>query len=262
MSDTPASDPSPDAPGTGVTESEAERLVAIARAAINDRWQEPPVSQLTTRSVEKRRMADSMRIIVERLVATSASTETIIEAANQLALVALKFDELEKGTEYEGFAEAGLSGGDAHASFEHSPFIGLGNPIAPPIRMQIIDGRLHARVTYGSAYEGPPGCVHGGMIAGAFDEVLGAAQTMAGAPGMTGRLTIHYRSPTPLHQELHFIGELTRVEGRKIFTEGKLFAGERLCAEAEGLFISVNLEKLGQLMEMRDEAERLRLGDS
>jgi acyl-coenzyme A thioesterase PaaI-like protein len=97
--------------------------------------------------------------------------------------------------------------------------------------------------------------VHGGYVAGAFDEVLGATQSLSGQPGMTARLTVNYRSPTPLHTELHFVGELTKVEGRKIFTEGRLLAGDRLCAEAEGLFISINPEKFIELKRQRDALE-------
>jgi acyl-coenzyme A thioesterase PaaI-like protein len=128
--------------------------------------------------------------------------------------------------------------------------------------LQEIDGKVHGRVVFGSAYEGPPGCVHGGYVAGAFDEVLGATQSLSGAPGMTGTLTVRYRSPTPLRSELHFIGELTKVEGRKIFTEGRLYAGERLCAEAEGLFISIDPAKFVELKRQRDamEAERAEAG--
>ena len=204
---------------------------------------------MTSRRVEMRRLADSMRIIMERLVATAAPTETIIEVADQLARAALAFDHWPHGTLYEGFAEAANAGGDPHAMFEHSPFIGRANPLAPPMRLLDIDGVVHGQVIFGSAYEGPPGCVHGGYIAGAFDELLGATQSLSGNPGMTGRLTVNYRSPTPLHAELHLVGELTKVEGRKIFTEGRLFAiepdgSERLCAEAEGLFIGIDFAPL------------------
>lgn len=201
-----------------------------------------------------------MRIIIERLVATAAPTEDIIEASDQLARVALRFDRLGGGgTIYEGFAEAANAGGDPHASFEHSPFIGRANPLAPPIYLQEIDGKVHGRVVFGSSYEGPPGCVHGGYVAGAFDEVLGATQSLSGAPGMTGTLTVRYRSPTPLHTELHFVGELSRVEGRKIFTYGRLSARERLCAEAEAVFISIDYQRFADLRAKREAAEKSRL---
>jgi acyl-coenzyme A thioesterase PaaI-like protein len=98
--------------------------------------------------------------------------------------------------------------------------------------------------------------VHGGYVAGAFDEVLGATQSLAGSPGMTGTLTVRYRSPTPLHTELHFMGELLKVEGRKIYTEGRVFAGDRLCAEAEAVFVSIRVDKILTLMAEREERER------
>jgi acyl-CoA thioesterase FadM len=70
---------------------------------------------------------------------------------------------------------------------------------------------------------------------------------------MTGRLTIHYRSPTPLRTELRFAGWVDRIEGRKTFALGTLHAGDRLCAEAEGLFISIDIMKYMQLRRERDE---------
>lgn len=232
----------------------------VVRAIMSARWQEQPTSQLTTRTVEMRRLADSMRIIIERLVATAAPTEAIIDAADELARVALAFDRMPQGSRYEGFSEAANAGGDPHASFEHSPFTGRANPLSPPITLQEIDGLVHARCVFGAAYEGPPGCVHGGYVAAAFDEVLGATQSLSGAPGMTGTLTVKYRSPTPLHEPLHFIGRLARVEGRKIFTDGTVFAGDRLCAEAEGIFISIDPTRFRALIDQRSEAEQERLG--
>jgi acyl-CoA thioesterase FadM len=61
---------------------------------------------------------------------------------------------------------------------------------------------------------------------------------------MPGRLTIHYRSPTPLNTDLHLKARLESVSGRKILCKGTLHAGDRLCAEAEGLFIAVDPKKL------------------
>ncbi len=96
--------------------------------------------------------------------------------------------------------------------------------------------------------------MHGGYIAGAFDEVLGAAQTYSGNPGMTGTLTIKYRSPTPLHTPLRMVGEYVRSEGRRVYTEGSLWAGDRLCAEAEGIFVSVPATRFAELIAERQAA--------
>ena len=140
-----------------------------------------------------------------------------------------------------------MAGAEPDAFFDHSPMIGRANPLAPPIALELSDNLVVGRVRFGSAYEGPPGCVHGGYVACAFDEILGAAQTFSGAPGMTGTLTIRYRKPTPLHADLRFEGRFDRKEGRKVFTSGQLYAGDLLTAEAEGIFVSIPAERFAQL---------------
>ena len=77
-----------------------------------------------------------------------------------------------------------------------------------------------------------------------LDELLGLTQSLSGQHGMTGRLTVHYRSPTPLHTELRLEGTLDRSVGRKTLCTGRLYTGEVLCAEAEGLFITVDFGRL------------------
>ena len=145
-----------------------------------------------------------------------------------------------------------MAGAEPDAFFDHSPMIGRANPLAPPIALELSDDLVVGRVRFGSAYEGPPGCVHGGYVACAFDEILGAAQTFSGTPGMTGTLTIRYRKPTPLHADLRFEGRFDRKEGRKVFTSGQVYAGDLLTAEAEGIFVSIPFERFAQLRAQRD----------
>jgi acyl-coenzyme A thioesterase PaaI-like protein len=134
--------------------------------------------------------------------------------------------------------------------FPGSPATGLVNPIAPPIRVWRVEGvdggyaELHGEVNFDYQYEGPPACVHGGVIAEAFDEVLGAANLVAGNPAMTGTLTIRYRKPTPLRTNLRIEARCVGREGRKVRTWGGIYQGDDLTAEAEGLFIMVRPDKL------------------
>jgi len=51
-------------------------------------------------------------------------------------------------------------------------------------------------------------------------------------------------------------GELVAVEGRKIFTVGRCFRGDVLTAEAEGLFISIDMASYERLHVARDAASR------
>ena len=210
-------------------------------------------SELSPRRVEVRRLADAARRVLHGLVLTDAEEEELRLAADRLEEVATLFDSSAKRSIYEGFAEAANSG-DPHGFFDHSPMIGRANPLAPPIDMRVVDDRtMEGKATFGAAYEGPPGCVHGGYIAAAFDEVLGSAQSLSAQPGMTGRLTVNYRSPTPLHEEVTIRGTFDRLEGRKIFTTGTMHAGSVLCAEAEGLFISIDITRFADLKAARQE---------
>ena len=60
-------------------------------------------------------------------------------------------------------------------------------------------------VTLSDLYEGPPLAVHGGYIAGLFDELLGAVQSLSQTgTGYTAKLEIKYRSLTPIDEELIF----------------------------------------------------------
>lgn len=206
--------------------------------------------EVTPRRQEMRRLADAGRRVIERLVATQAPEDVLAKAADALTEIAAELEGYPQGNLYEGFGES-ANAGDPHAFFDHSPVMGLANPIAPPLSLWVEDGVVLGRARFGSAYEGPPHHVHGGYIAAAFDEVLGMCQSMSGRPGMTANLTVNYRKPTPLRTELRFEGRLVRVDGRKIFTEGRVYNGEVMTAEAEGLFISIDFAAFAQ--KMRDQ---------
>ncbi len=207
----------------------------------------------------RRRLASAMRLVIERLVTIEAPSEELEIAAQRLEEYAERLAERPKRKRYVGFSEAVVADaetedeeGRAGGHFDFSPLIGRSNPLSPPIEMSAEDdGTVHGRAVFGSAYEGPPSCVHGGYIAAAFDEVLGYAETFTERPGMTGTLNIVYRTPTPLHQEVVFTCKADRVEGRKIFVTGTLHAGDRLCAEASAIFVGMKEGTYAQLVAAR-----------
>jgi len=118
--------------------------------------------------------------------------------------------------------------------------------------MEVVDGVVHGRVRFGGAYEGPPGCVHGGFIAAVHDEILGMANSTNGQPGMTGTLTVVYRTPTPLRTELRLEARFERAEGRKQWCSSKLWAGDVLCNEAEGIFVTIGMSRFKEMVADRD----------
>lgn len=231
-----------------------DRIAAPGSASWPDHLRAFATAEPSLRRAELHRTGDALRRIVHRLHGSPAPDDELAAVADELERLAARLDAFPGGSLYEGFGESPLAGPDPHAFFDHSPMLGRANPLAPPVELWADGEVMRGRATFGSAYEGPPGCVHGGYIAAAFDEVLGSTQSLAGSPGMTGRLTIHYRSPTPLHEELLFAARVVEVSGRKTFTHGTLHAGDRLCAEGEGLFIAIDFSRVVDMQRRRDEA--------
>jgi acyl-coenzyme A thioesterase PaaI-like protein len=197
-----------------------------------------------------------MRRIIERLHVVDAPASELAQAADAAKGFADRLDEaMPKQRSWYEVSEAAVAGAPG-GFFDRSPIIGLANPLAAPVRLEIIEDasgpHVEGSAVFGAAYEGPPGNVHGGIVAAAFDEVLGMAQSLSGQAGFTGTLTIRYRSPTPLYENLRFRGWVERVEGRKIFTAGTCHAGERLTAEAEGIFITVDQSRFEELLKERE----------
>jgi thioesterase superfamily protein len=192
---------------------------------------------------ERARLAEAVRQLIDAVMTNEGDDPELL---------------LDIAAEAEGLAErlgSGRGEGPGYAPRSHgdylprSPVVGEASPLAPRIDWDLsddaIDGKpgIEAHGVFGAPYEGPPGHVHGGMIALAFDEVLGIANIAGEHPGMTGRLTIHYRRPTPLFHELHFRAAVDRVEGRRIMSRAQLWDGETLTAEAEGVFVRPTPER-------------------
>jgi len=211
-------------------------------------------------------VGDALREIIDRLVDTRASVEDLDEVTVELEAIAARLRQFEHGRRYDSYSEAstasvaipsgegdGANPPSGHVDF--SPLLGRANPLAPPMELYLDDDgpRVCADVTFGHAYEGPPGHVHGGLIAAAFDELLGATQALSGSPGMTAQLDVSYRAPTPLHVPLRFESTLDDVVGRKIYTSGRVYNGDTLCAEATGLFISIDFAAIAAMRVDRDD---------
>jgi hypothetical protein len=132
--------------------------------------------------------------------------------------------------------------------FPYDYVIGRWNPLAAPIDMEWREPLAIGTATFGTPYEGPPGCVHGAALAAAFDQVLNVANLLSGAAGPTARLELRYRRPTPLHRPLRFEGWVEQREARKVHSRGRLLADDVVTVEAEGLYIVVDPERVVRLL--------------
>src|SRR5436190_22481979 len=104
------------------------------------------------------RLADELRRIIARLALVRPPAEELERAAEAAGGFADALTGSRERTSTWDIGEAGLQPGDFVA---FSPVSGRSNPMAPPVRLRIVeDDEHHHRVvgnaTFGPAYEGPP----------------------------------------------------------------------------------------------------------
>jgi acyl-coenzyme A thioesterase PaaI-like protein len=106
-----------------------------------------------------------------------------------------------------------------------------------------------ARFEVGTAHQGAPGLIHGGLLTLAFDEVMGSLHWMMRVPAVTGRLETDFLRPVPLGRTVYFSAHCRGVHGRKLYhyAEGRLDGpdGEPV-ARASALFVQVQLEHFAE----------------
>jgi acyl-coenzyme A thioesterase PaaI-like protein len=112
---------------------------------------------------------------------------------------------------------------------DHSRDIGAYNPCFPEYDIVVEGAHATGAVTFPLVFEGPPGVVHGGMLATFFDCVIQHHNCDVGVAGKTTSLLVEYRRPTPVGAQLRF--EIDRdTDGRRITSRARLFLGdEALC---------------------------------
>jgi acyl-coenzyme A thioesterase PaaI-like protein len=94
-----------------------------------------------------------------------------------------------------------------------------------------------ASVVFGPEQEGNRGMAHGGTVAHAFDVLFGTFNLFAKYPTYTSELTIRYRKPVPINQEITFEGEVDRMDGRYLHLRGRAVREGVILAEADATMV-------------------------
>ncbi len=123
---------------------------------------------------------------------------------------------------------------------------GQANPVGLHLEFfRAEDGAAVSFARVPDTYEGPPGYVHGGIIATLLDEAMSKAVRARGLLAMTRRLEVDYLRPVPSGSAIRMEGRVVRDEGRKHWTEARVLNEEgAVLAEGKGLFIEIRREML------------------
>jgi len=183
----------------------------------------------------KHELAEATRRLVEAVALLDPGDGGFDDLVDEVQALASRVAAAPSLRRYGGAAVSPHPNG---ALTERSGISGRSNPLAPPLRIRIDGERTLGAAVFGEAYEGPPGVLHGGFVAAAFDDLLGCAQVATGMAGFTGTLTVRMRRPTPLNTRIDYEAGVTKVSGRRIVCWGRSTAEGVLLAEAEGIFVT------------------------
>jgi len=194
-------------------------------------------------------LAAEVRRLIAATVSADAPREVLRDSSRAVARIADALERHVPTPHPPRYPGGNAAVRDAADFFPFDPVIGRLSPIAPPVKVEWHDPVAVGLVRFTVPYEGPPGCVHGAIIAATFDQVFNVANLMRGVAGPTRKLEIRYRKPTPLLADLRFEGWIDRVEGREVHTLGRILHGDTVTVEAEGTFVQISHERVMQLLD-------------
>ena len=118
---------------------------------------------------------------------------------------------------------------------------GRGQTMLPAIDLsELCRDNASGDVTFSRYFLGADGAAHGGAISLVFDELLGRVAGLGRRnKSRTAYLHVDYRSITPIGVKLQVRAWCEIDEGRKRLLRGQIWNGDSLCAEAEGLFVTL-----------------------
>lgn len=186
-------------------------------------------------------LADAVRRLLEVAVRTQVGSDDVLAAADAVeGVTALLSRDLRDGPWTPDRRDPRPS--------PYNAVIGTGNPLAAPLVLtsRTPDG-VQGQVRFGTAYEGAPGLVHGGVLSMVMDQVLGEAAIAAGVGGMTVGLEVSYRAPTPIHADLVVDGRVVEAGERKVRLEGSIATGGTTTVTATATFVRITAEHAQRL---------------
>lgn len=129
----------------------------------------------------------------------------------------------------------------AHSAQNRCFGCGPANPTGLHLEFMLApDNTVVSLATVPDSFEGPAGYLHGGVIATLLDETMSKAVRARGLTAMTRHMEVDYRRPVPTGAPIRMEGRVVRSEGRKHWTEARIFGAEDIVlAYSVGLFIEV-----------------------
>ena len=204
-----------------------------------------PDSQEATYWQARQTLASATRVLNEKLVSTDIDPELAAALTEKIEGLTAELSQAQQVTGLVDMAKRGQRGTIDDVMGELVSVGGRSHPCSPELRWQEASNRITGTVKFGQAFEGPPGHVHGGWVAGVLDHLMGMTHVRTGHPGMTGGLSVRYLKPTPLNQVIEVSAQATELDDKRTEVKAEMRFGETTTATAEAIFVRVDREKFG-----------------
>ena len=204
-----------------------------------------PGSQEATYWQARQRLASATRALNEKLVSTDIDPELAAVLTEKIEGLAAELRQAQQVTGLVDMAKRGQRGTIDDVMGELVSVGGRSHPCSPELRWQEASNRITGTVKFSQAFEGPPGHVHGGWVAGVLDHLMGMTHVRTGHPGMTEGLSVRYLKPTPLNQVIEVSAQATELDDKRTEVKAEMRFGETTTATAEAIFVRVDREKFG-----------------
>jgi len=130
----------------------------------------------------------------------------------------------------------------------HCLVCGVENDLGLHARFYELEGgELLGVFTPRDEHQSYPGRLHGGVASTMLDETIGRAILLhqPGAWGVTAELTVRFRKPVPLDDELRCVARITRDTRRLFEGAGELvLADGTVAVEARGKYLKMSLDEI------------------
>jgi uncharacterized protein (TIGR00369 family) len=119
---------------------------------------------------------------------------------------------------------------------------GGANPVGMklPFELDFEDRRTRGKFALGANYAGGGGFAHGGIIAVVLDEAMGKLSKLTEERAVTAEMSVEYKRPVPVDQEVVVEGWQEEEKGRNRFRVAEIRdAAGNLLARGKGRFVVV-----------------------
>ena len=204
-----------------------------------------PNSHEATYWQARHRLAAAARALNEKLVSSDINPELAAALTQKIDALTAELSQAQQVDGLIDMAKRGERGTIDDVMGELVSVGGRSHPCSPELLWQEASNRITGTVRFSQAFEGPPGHVHGGWVAGVLDHLMGMTHVRTGYPGMTGGLSVRYLKPTPLNQVIEVSAEATELDAKRTEVKAAMRFGDTTTATAEAIFVRVDRAKFG-----------------